>query len=161
MELLIVNAVERVCWKSNTLIPTVMKVCSQQLLKIESFCLKRDDKGSLHLDHSHSYYYQVQTQLFACSVQYCDFCVYTFVTTKEGDSPPYIEHIVRDNEFWKACIMKAKQFLPFACYHRYWGTGTHDLLLHLQMFIAALKMLFQVARNNRCTVIVMVQKKAL
>ena len=28
--------------------------------KGEKFCLKKDDKGSLHLDHGHSYYYQVR-----------------------------------------------------------------------------------------------------
>ena len=78
--------------------------------KDEKFCLKKDDEGSLHLDHGHSYYYQVQTQLFVCSVDYCDFCVCTFATTKDGDFPPYIEHIVRDNKSWETCIMKAKQF---------------------------------------------------
>ena len=87
--------------------------------KDKSFCLTKDDEGSLHLDHGHSYYYQVQMQLFVCSVDYCDFCVCTFATAKEGDFQPYIEHIVTDNEFWETCIMKAKQFLPLVCYQRY------------------------------------------
>ena len=77
--------------------------------KDKGFYLKKDE-GLLHLDHGHSYYYQVQTQLFVCNVDYCDFCVCTFSTTKEGDFPPYIERIVRDDEFWEACITKAKQF---------------------------------------------------
>ena len=38
------------------------------------FCLKQLD-GKLHLDHKHAYYYQVQTQLFVCDVEYADFCV--------------------------------------------------------------------------------------
>ena len=40
----------------------------------KKFCLKVED-GVLHLDHSHAYYYQVQTQIFVCNVTYCDFCV--------------------------------------------------------------------------------------
>ena len=34
--------------------------------------------GELHLDQNHAYY-QVQTQLFLCDVQYADFCVCTFM----------------------------------------------------------------------------------
>ena len=41
------------------------------------FCLKQLD-GELRLDHRHAYYYQVQTQLFVCDVEYADFCVSTF-----------------------------------------------------------------------------------
>jgi len=41
----------------------------------KKFCLKKDVDGALHLDHSHAYYYQIQTQLFVCNVEYCDFCV--------------------------------------------------------------------------------------
>jgi len=29
-------------------------------------CLQKHDDGSIHLDHEHAYYYQVQTQLFVC-----------------------------------------------------------------------------------------------
>ena len=78
--------------------------------KDQSFYLKKDEQGALHLDHGHSYYYQVQTQMFVCDVNYCDFCVCTFSTTKGEDFPPYIECICRDDEFWEACIVKAKQF---------------------------------------------------
>ena len=66
--------------------------------KDKSFSLKKDDEGSLHLDHGHSHYYQVQMQLFVCSVDYCDLCACKFSTAKEGGFPPYIERIVRDNE---------------------------------------------------------------
>ena len=38
------------------------------------FCLKIVD-GLLRLDHSHSYYYQVQSQLFVCGVEYGDYSV--------------------------------------------------------------------------------------
>ena len=37
--------------------------------------------GILTLDTSHSYFYQVQTQLFVCDVVYSDFCICTFVST--------------------------------------------------------------------------------
>ena len=48
-----------------------------------TFCLKKVD-GSLRLDNSHTYYYQIQTQLFVCDVEYCDFCVCTFVEDDES-----------------------------------------------------------------------------
>ena len=51
--------------------------------KDKGFYLKKDE-SSLHLDHTHSYYYQVQTQMFVCNVDYCDFCVCTFSMSKEG-----------------------------------------------------------------------------
>lgn len=35
--------------------------------------------GELHMDQNHVYYYQVQTHLFVCDVQYADFCVCTFM----------------------------------------------------------------------------------
>ena len=43
----------------------------------KKFCLKKSD-GNLRLDESHAYFYQVQTQLFVCNVDYADFCVCTF-----------------------------------------------------------------------------------
>lgn len=43
-------------------------------------CFANTD-GTLHLDKSHAYYYQVQTQLYICNVEYCDFCVCTFPDT--------------------------------------------------------------------------------
>ena len=39
----------------------------------KKFCLKKID-GSLSLDKTHAYYYQVQTQMFVCDVSYCEFC---------------------------------------------------------------------------------------
>ena len=62
-----------------------------------NFCLKRDDDGALHLDPGYSYYYQVQTQMFVCGVEYCDFCLCTF--PKEEGSLPHIECIKKNEEF--------------------------------------------------------------
>ena len=65
------------------------------------FCLKMyDDDGTLGLDQGHAYYYQVQTQLFVCNVNYCDFCVCTFPSEK-ADPSSHIERTSRDHDFWK------------------------------------------------------------
>ena len=58
-----------------------------------SFCLKKDE-DLLYLDHKHPYYYQVQTQMFVCNVEYCDFCVCTFPESKLDEFLPYVEQIL-------------------------------------------------------------------
>ena len=55
----------------------------------KKFCLQKDFDGNLHLDHTHAYYHQVQTQLFVGNVDYCDFCVCTFSQDDQHDL--YIE----------------------------------------------------------------------
>ena len=45
--------------------------------KIKKICLK-NDSGEVHLDTSHAYFYEVQTQLFVCDVDYWDFVVCKF-----------------------------------------------------------------------------------
>ena len=77
-------------------------------LNDNKFCLKMDN-GELHLSHEHAYYYQVQTQMFVCNANYCDFCVCTF-PLEEEESSPHIKHITRDDKFWKDCLIKAKTF---------------------------------------------------
>ena len=77
-----------------------------------TFCLKIVD-GSLRLDNSHAYYYQIQTQLFVCDVGYCDFCVCTFVEDDESKGL-HIERIYKNEAFWLECISKAEQFFK-AC----------------------------------------------
>ena len=55
-------------------------------------CLAIVDDETLQLNHSHAYYYQVQTQMFVCNVDYCDFCVCTF---PPGSEPSlHVEHIL-------------------------------------------------------------------
>ena len=44
----------------------------------KKFCLNKDLDGKIYLDHTHTYYYQIQTQLFVADVDYCDLCVCTF-----------------------------------------------------------------------------------
>ena len=73
-----------------------------------TFYLKEVD-GSLQLDNSHAYYYQIQTQLFVSNVEYCDFCVCTFVEDDESKGL-HIERIYKNETFWSDCISKAEQF---------------------------------------------------
>ena len=82
--------------------------------KDNQFCLKLLH-GELHLDQNHAYYYQVQTQLFVCDVQYADFCVCTFMADddREGnsqDSNVHIERIYKNHGFWTECVTKAQHF---------------------------------------------------
>lgn len=76
------------------------------------FCLKQLDE-KLRLDHKHAYYYQVQTQLFVCDVEYADFCVCTFLMSEENihdDNGIHIERIYKDLYFWTDCVAKSQHF---------------------------------------------------
>ena len=61
------------------------------------------------MDTDHTYYYQIQTQLFVCDVEYCDFCVCIFAESG-GESAMHIECIHKNYEFWTNCVEKAKWF---------------------------------------------------
>ena len=71
------------------------------------FCLQAASDGTLHLIHSHAYYYQVQTQLFVSNLDYCDFCVCTFA---DGEADLHIERIHKDQPFWDICVTKVNVF---------------------------------------------------
>ena len=78
----------------------------------KKFYLKKSD-GNLRLDESHAYFYQVQTQLFVCNVDYADFCVCTFEKDFQGmysSNGIQIEHIERNLTFWTKCIDTAQHF---------------------------------------------------
>ena len=75
--------------------------------KDRKFCLQPSSDGSLRLDRSHAYYYQVQTQLFVSDVEYCDFCVCTFSGDETG---VHIERISKDIDLWNDCVIKAQTF---------------------------------------------------
>ena len=71
-------------------------------------CLVMGSDGNLHLDHSHAYYYQVQTQIFMCKAEYCDFCVCTF---PQGSQPSlHIERVPPDPNFWCSCVDSSRCF---------------------------------------------------
>ena len=67
------------------------------------FCLKMVD-GQVQLDHTHSYYYQVQCLLFVCNVEYADFCVCTFSMEEDPtyyqETSMHIERIYKNPDFW-------------------------------------------------------------
>lgn len=61
---------------------------------------------------THAYYYQVQTQLFVCNVDYCDICVCTFSTRAETASL-HVERISSDFDFWSSCVDASTHFFTF------------------------------------------------
>ena len=68
----------------------------------KNFCLKTDTDGALHLDPDHAYYYQIQTQLFICDVNYCDFCVATFAGNR---SALHVKRIYKNSStLWSQCV---------------------------------------------------------
>lgn len=67
----------------------------------KQFCLSPNN--GIHLDKGHSYYYQVQSQIFICEVDYCDFVLWT---TKDI----YVERVLRDKIFWNNVLTKALAF---------------------------------------------------
>lgn len=69
-------------------------------------CLVSVD-GEMKLDTSHSYYYQVQAQIFICGVDYCDFVVYT-------DKDIHIERVFPNDVFWQNAKELATTFLKHA-----------------------------------------------
>ena len=77
----------------------------------KKFCLSRSKDGKIFLDHSQSYYYQVQTQLFVSDLEYSDFCVCTFM--QEGGKDLNIR---KDFEFWDECVKKATYFFKIMCF---------------------------------------------
>ena len=74
----------------------------------KQFCLIKNSHGKLALNHTHAYYYQIQSQLFVANVEYCDFCVCTFVENEQNDL--HIERLAKDSEFCTNFIEKALCF---------------------------------------------------
>lgn len=78
----------------------------QQYLLSDSSCFLLEDNEIL-LDRRHQYYYQVQSQLHICNVQYCDFVVCTF---PDGEASIYVTRLYRDDGFWDTCLKRASEF---------------------------------------------------
>lgn len=66
------------------------------------FCLIKNG-GTVKLDRSHAYYYQVQAQLHIVGADYCDFVVW-------NKNDLFIERILPDVEFWDNIIHRAHDF---------------------------------------------------
>ena len=41
------------------------------------FYLKKDEDGRMHISKDHDYFYQVQSQLAICDLEFCDFICWT------------------------------------------------------------------------------------
>ena len=63
-----------------------------------SFCMEKGSDGKWTLKREHSYYYQVQTQMHACNLEYSDFIVWS-----ESDGT-LIDCVYRDTEFFDNII---------------------------------------------------------
>ena len=66
-------------------------------------------KSYVCLDEKHAYYYQIQTQLFVCDVEYADFCVCTFLKDKHNeydDEGIHIERITKSLNSGKNVLKK-------------------------------------------------------
>lgn len=76
---------------------------SEAVERDDKFCLYKDDNGVIKLRVDHSYYYQIQTQLYVCQKDYCDFVVYT---TKAL----HIERIVPNLQFLSNLLSTCELF---------------------------------------------------
>ncbi|KAH6947344.1 hypothetical protein HPB50_018470 [Hyalomma asiaticum] len=65
-------------------------------------CLS-DAEGLFKLQSSHAYYYQIQTQMTVCKVEFCDFVVW-------GPNVLHIERVRRDEQFCINIFARARQF---------------------------------------------------
>lgn len=78
---------------------------------VKGFCLRSID-GQIQLSKSHSYYYQVQTQMHVTNLQWCDFVVWSPM-----EEEPFVQRIKYDSTFMENNLSKArtfyfKKFLP-------------------------------------------------
>lgn len=80
--------------------PFLLKDAEEITTKIS--CLS-DADGTLKLQDSHAYYYQIQTQMNVCQVDFCDFVVW-------GPNVLHIERVRRDDQFCMNIFSCAKQF---------------------------------------------------
>jgi hypothetical protein len=66
-------------------------------------CLQKTADGRITLKDDHAYFYQVQTQIFLCNAEYCDFVLWT----NEG---LHVERILPDVLFWHGVLEECTKF---------------------------------------------------
>ena len=77
----------------------LVEACSKS-----SFCLEEDKiNKKFRLKQQHSYYFQVQCQIYCANTQWCDFVVRT-------NRDLHIERIYRDEEWWNGQLGKLEKF---------------------------------------------------
>lgn len=69
----------------------------------KGFCLKVLDNGSIGLDKTHPYYYQVMCQMSCTGRPWCDFAVMC-------GGHLFVQRISFDPQFWAACVPKLRTF---------------------------------------------------
>ena len=82
--------------------------CIKHDAAYKALCLEKMDNGLYLLKKGHSYYYQVQLQIYLANCDYADFVVWT----ESGD--PHIERIFPDGDFFKEKSEKATVFYKAA-----------------------------------------------
>ena len=66
----------------------------------KGFCVETLVDGTCQLSRNHSYYYQVQTQIFVCDEQFADFVVWS-------QKDIHIERVYRNEDFWATITTQA------------------------------------------------------
>lgn len=77
--------------------------CTKDQFKNESVSCLEEVDGQLRLKRDSQYYFQVQTQLHVCNLQYCDFVVWT-------NNDIFVERIVPCKLFWQPVAKTALNF---------------------------------------------------
>ena len=76
-------------------------------------CIKDEDPGTAtcllngKLSEKHSYFYQVQTQLFTSSAGYADFIIATF---NGQQASIFVEQTLPNKQFTEECVQKSEHF---------------------------------------------------
>ena len=76
----------------------------EQACKDPNFCLYIDDDGLPKLKFGHKYYYQVQGQMYVCSLEWVDFVVWF------GGNNVFIQHIYFNKEWWYQTVLPRLEF---------------------------------------------------
>ena len=75
-----------------------------EVCRVSSFCLELNkEKNASQLKRIHSYYFQVQCQLYCIDVQWCDFVVRTKIGL-------HVERIYNDSKWWGLHLAKLRNF---------------------------------------------------
>ena len=76
----------------------------EQACKDPHFCLYIDDDGLPKLKFGHKYYYQVQGQMYVCSLEWVDFVVWF------GGNNVFIQRIDFNKEWWYQTVLPRLDF---------------------------------------------------
>ena len=76
--------------------------CIKDLTASEHKCLSDTGTGP-RLSRTHQYFYQIQTQIFICEKEFCDFVLWT-------NNSIHMERILPDTDFWQTICETASDF---------------------------------------------------